>query len=752
MLGGMCPSCMFGSALEEEAALVEALPAVGEDYELLEPIAEGGMGVVWRARQRRLGRIVALKVLRERALPGEGAARRFRIEAAAAALLRHRHIVTVYEVGEVEGRYFLSMELLEGGSLSERLRKGALPLRAAVELLGKVARAIQHAHERGVLHRDIKPGNILLDAAGEPHVADFGLARLAEGEDHVTVSGAILGTPAYMSPEQASGGVQGEVTTASDVYSLGVVFYELLTGVLPFRAESQIALLLRVVEAEPARPGSVLPGLDRDLETICLKCLEKKPAARYPTAAALADDLDRWLLGEPIAARAVGTGERLWKWARRHKAQAALYTTALLALLAITAISLVFNRQLSRENERTREAERTTRHRLAAQHSIAAERLTNDGDWLRALPHIVENLTLTEGDPAAQRLGRLRFECAVRFSPRLEHLWLPEGAIGGLDYDERAGRIAIFAGSTAQVFDAATGAPFGPPLQHPAPIRDGYLACHSTRIVCQLLTGGWQLWNITQPGSPIASGMGNIFAMDTASGSQKRDGADGGTLATWHDDDKNDTVQLIDTRTGQMLGEPFHFTIRIDWAFASEETERLLVVTKDNLLHLLHLHTHQPILPPLAVGKEIILRAFTNDCRTAAFEAKASKGLHIFLLDLPTGKILAETPIATPSTVHNKHGWLNDRWAMLARADDGFLLRDASTNAELFHPLHRAQGTQASFANQRDTFATAARDSSLRIWDSNGASLTPLLWLSGVTEHLRLSTTGEHPLGYEELR
>ncbi len=336
---GACSRCLFAAALAEDDWLEpEQAPEEIETYEFISKIARGGMGVVWRARQRRLGREVAVKLLRDDALPGEAAARRFCIEGEAVAQLRHPHIVAVYEVGETGGRPFLSMELLGGGTLTARLKGRPMAPREAVELLAKIARAVHFAHERGVLHRDLKPANILFDDVGEPRVSDFGLARVAGLDSGLTMSGAALGTPAYMPPEQAAG-KNHEVTTVSDVYGLGAILYEMLTGRPPFAGDSQLEVLRRVADEDPARPSTIVARLDRDLETICLKCLEKSPLARYPSALALAEDLGRWLLGEPIRARAVTTPERLWKWAQRHPALSALWLTNALALVAITAIS-----------------------------------------------------------------------------------------------------------------------------------------------------------------------------------------------------------------------------------------------------------------------------------------------------------------------------------------------------------------------------------------------------------------------------
>ncbi len=291
------------------------------DYELLEEIARGGMGVVFRARQKSLARVVALKMILAGQLASAEQVRRFHSEAEEAGHLDHPHIVPIYQVGELLGQHYFSMKVIEGGSLGSRMDSFRKNPRAAARLIATVARAVHHAHERGVLHRDLKPGNILIDEHGEPHVTDFGLAKHL-GTDTSTQSGAILGTPGYMAPEQAAG--RRDVSVAVDVHGLGAILYELLTGKPPFQAETPMETVLQVLERDPALPRSINGSIAADLETICLKCLRKEPASRYASAAALADDLDRWLTGEPIQARAraswngssngPGAGRRARRW------------------------------------------------------------------------------------------------------------------------------------------------------------------------------------------------------------------------------------------------------------------------------------------------------------------------------------------------------------------------------------------------------------------------------------------------------
>ena len=292
----------------------ETLTVFG-DYELLEEIARGGMGVVYRARRRGLSRVVALKMVLSGKFASTSEARRFRLEAELAAGLDHPNIVPIYEVGVHEGRQFFSMKLVDGGSLTREVPRLLADPRAAARLLAIVARAIDHAHRHGAVHCDLKPANILLDAEGKPYVTDFGLARRVDDCSGLTPTGAVLGTPSYMAPEQASGD-RHEVTPAADIYGLGAILYELLTGRPPFRAASLPETVLQVLEREPTPPSQIRPGVPRDLETICLKCLEKAPRDRYATAGEMADRLEQYLRGEGVDS--ASPWQQLRRWTRRE--------------------------------------------------------------------------------------------------------------------------------------------------------------------------------------------------------------------------------------------------------------------------------------------------------------------------------------------------------------------------------------------------------------------------------------------------
>ena len=288
------------------------------DYELLEEVGRGGQGVVFRARQKSLNRTVALKVISLGQWASKAHVKRFRREAEAAASLDHPSIVPIHEVGERDGSCYFSMQFIEGGQLDEVVRRTPMAIRQAAELIAKVARTVHYAHEHGILHRDIKPGNILLDKNGEPHLTDFGLARWLDTQSSVTRTIDVLGTPSYMAPEQAAGD-NAKLTSATDVYGLGAVLYQLLTGHPPFAGGTTYETIQLLLDTEPRPPRSLNPKIDRDLSTICLKCLEKDPQRRYSSALALAEDLEHWLKHEPILAPSpVDFSHAARKWVRRN--------------------------------------------------------------------------------------------------------------------------------------------------------------------------------------------------------------------------------------------------------------------------------------------------------------------------------------------------------------------------------------------------------------------------------------------------
>jgi serine/threonine protein kinase len=379
------------SARSDDFSIGDTIRYIGE-YEILDEIARGGMGVVFKARQQKLNRVVALKMILAGRLADASDVNRFQREAQAAGRLKHSNIVPVHEIGEHDGRHYFTMDFVEGRSLAEAIREEALTPQVAAEIVRTVAQAVQYAHQQGTVHRDLKPANVLLNSDGQPQITDFGLAKLLESVDEetraqLTASGQVLGTPSYMAPEQASG-KQDQVGAATDIYSLGAILYTSLTGRAPFVADSPVNTLLQVMREEPVSPRALNPSVPKDLETICLKCLSKEPHKRYGTAQELANDLDRFLDGRPVAARPIGVPGKTWRWAQRNRSIAALTALSIALLLTGTAVStffaLKFETQLRRETQARKAAvdavQREVQQRKIAEDAVqrAEQALSNE--------------------------------------------------------------------------------------------------------------------------------------------------------------------------------------------------------------------------------------------------------------------------------------------------------------------------------------------------------------------------------------
>src|SRR5207248_195648 len=341
---GFCGLCLFKTGLgplgEDDESFESnqvAMPTDFEDYELLKEIGRGGQGVVYRARQKSLNRTVALKVIGVGHWATEAHLRRFRLEAEAAASLNHPSVVPIHEIRERHDCCYYSMNLVEGGQLDEAVKRAPMSIRRAVELIAKLARTVHYAHEHGILHRDIKPGNILLDAEGEPLLTDFGLAGLMEAESTITRTLDVMGTPSYMAPEQATG-EHTRLSKATDIYGLGAVLYQLLTDHPPFAGGTTYETIRLLLNTEPRQPRLWNRKIGRDLSTICLKCLEKDPKRRYSSALALAEDLEHWLRHEPIRAHRTGIFTRGRKWVRRNPSIAVLVTLSVALAIGLAVM------------------------------------------------------------------------------------------------------------------------------------------------------------------------------------------------------------------------------------------------------------------------------------------------------------------------------------------------------------------------------------------------------------------------------
>jgi WD40 repeat protein len=572
----------------------DSLPARFGDYELLEEVARGGMGIVYRARQISLNRVVALKMI----LPGgrspEEIDRFLHTEATAVASLDHPNVVPIYEAGTRDDRPFFSMKLIEGGNLAQHLPRLQNDPRLVARVMATAARAVHHAHQRGLLHRDLKPSNVLLDKDDQPHVTDFGLAKRVAGDSAQTQAGAIVGTPSYVAPEQAA--AAPVLTTAVDVYGLGAILYELLTGRPPFKAETPLDTLIQVRTQEPARPSALNPKVDRDLETICLKCLAKEPAQRYGSAEALADDLERWLNGEPIRARPATLRELAVKWVKRRPALAALSGAAVLLVAAVLALSLWGWGQATRAERAAKgkaDAEETARQ--AADDKAAAEK-ERANEAARRANYIDAHLALEKGTNWIERgdiprglLWLVRgLEVAPADAVELQHSlrtlldsWgrrLPQIRMTFPHYPPRYlgvsamalspdGKVLVTAGElTAQPWETATGKPLGPPLWHGE--QDVAVAVSpdgKTVVIVGEQSGAlrWEVGESKQVDKPFRhwvevqkiGQVGKPFLQHWPRGDRVFDvvfSPDGKLLATAH----SKSAQLWDLASGKPVGQP----------------------------------------------------------------------------------------------------------------------------------------------------------------------------------------------------
>jgi WD40 repeat protein len=566
---------------------------VVDEYELLDEIGHGGMGLVYEAKERRTGRIVALKMILSNRTSRE-ATRRFLLEAEMAANLDHAHIVPIYHVGEHEGQPYFCMKLVEGKDLANMLKSGAIAdARHAAQLVETISRAVHFAHSRGILHRDLKPANILIDRQGEPHVTDFGLAKRLDSDAGLTHAGQIVGTPAYMAPEQMKGELR-LISVATDVYALGVILFELLTNRRPFQAEDGDELYRQIQEVPPPSPRSLNSQVPADLETVCLKCLEKDPAARYASAEALAEDLRRFQNGEPIKGRRVGRIERAWRWCRREPVLAAISAIAALALLTTFIISVAFAIQKSRYAtgiqqrlaqsylergqasaetgevgpallhmaraletvpEHDVELDRVIRENLAVWGAryIPAERVLHHPAPVTSVAFSPTNLVLTGCTDGKARLWDLVTERPLFEVPCSDEVLAVAFSVNGL-------RLATGEKSAATIRNAMNGEPVGRPLEHPDRVQAIAFSPDGQMLLTGCADGLVRLWRI-ENSAPISEWKheGPVYSVAFHRS---------GKFAITASHDR--TAKIWDVQTGECVAKLQHMTIVLQAGFWSD--------------------------------------------------------------------------------------------------------------------------------------------------------------------------------------
>jgi WD40 repeat protein/serine/threonine protein kinase len=693
------------------APAADAIPG----YELLGEIGRGGMGVVYKARQAGLDRLVALKMLLSGSAVGGEQLARFRAEAAALARLQHPNIVQVFEVGEYQGRPYFSMEYVPGGSLSQQLRGMPQPAAVTARLIEVLARTMHAVHRQGILHRDLKPANILMqgedtrtgnhDASADggaqpredredvrflhPKVTDFGIAKDQKAERSFTHAGQPIGTPCYMAPEQARGETAA-LGPAADVYALGAILYEMLTARPPLEAASAAETVALVLAEEPVPPGRLVPGLPRDLETICLKCLQKEPGKRYASALDLAEDLRLFQAGEPIKARPVGRLEAAWRWCRRRPVVAGLLGTVAAMAVTLIVTVLVYNAKLEHALAQAQQKVEDERRQLVRLDVTLGLGSLDDGYDLTALLWFAEALHLDEGHLKQEWKHRTRIAAVLRQCPRLIGLLVPGKPVLDARLTAKGCRVATAgADGVVQVWDVTAGTPFGRGLRHGTAVRCAAFDADGRRLATATSDGQLQVWDLTtnRPALPA-------FPV-------------GGTAK-----------EIVFPPGGKVV----------------------LIRFADNRVRLWDLTTREPV-PLQGFPDGAVQFSMESDDARWVFAVVDQKTGRVW--DTATGRASAA---ALESGQEVKHGAFsaNGRHLALVGADKAVRVWDVSTGRPVGGPFrHPAPVAQVSLSPVGDRIVTACEDHLARVWmvDAGRAPFPPLRHESAV-DHARFSPDG----------
>jgi WD40 repeat protein len=733
-----------------QVAPPEMAPQV-PDYEIAEEVGRGGMGVVYKARQLSANRIVALKVIRadrlEQPSPEERrkAVERFVTEAQAAARLEHESIVNVYDVGEVGGRPFYSMRFVEGSSLHDLRKPGPLESRRAAAYMAAVARAVHDAHRHGILHRDLKPHNILVEARGDrPLVADFGLAKLLQGGAEITRTGDVMGTPPYMSPEQAQG--SASLTVASDVYSLGATLYALLTGRPPFQGDDPVQTLRRVVEDEPAPPRILNPDVDRDLETICLKCLEKEPRKRYASAEEVADRLQLFLEGKPIPDRPITRAERLWRWCRRNPLLAATGCIAAAGIIAVVTLSISFAIHANRAAENESQAatdlrdalgDAKTERRLAQDRLVNLEvtagvRLMDEGDLLGSLAWFAKALEEEKGGPERERIHRMRLGAIWQQCPRLLQLWLHEGPVNHAEFSHD-GRQVVTASddNTVRVWDVQSGQLVTAPLKHNSVVRHAAFSSGGRWLVTATCGNTARVWD-AQSGQPVTPPLKHNSIVFYAAFSP-----DGRRVVTASGDH---TARVWNAQSGQPVTAPLKHNGRVWHVVFSPDGGRVLTTSDDRTARVWDAQSGQPVTGPLKHNSGHYHAVFSPD---GGRVLTASDDRTARVWDAQSGQ-----PVTGPLK-HNVLVWHaafspDGQRIVTASGDQTARVWDAQSGQPVTPPLkHNASVLHAAFSPDGQRVVTASHDRTARVWDAqSGQPVTGPLKHNGGVKNAAFSPDG----------
>jgi eukaryotic-like serine/threonine-protein kinase len=746
---GLCPGCLAKHSLQIPTTRAQVLG----DYELLGEISRGGMGVVYKARQRSLQRLVALKMILAGHFARAQDVQRFKAEALAAANLQHPNIVAIHEVGQWEGHHFFSMDYVEGPTLAELVAKQPLPAEQAARYVRTIAEAVHYAHEHGVLHRDLKPSNILIDGDKQPRISDFGLAKLAQANSDLTLSGKAIGSPSYMPPEQ-SVGRRSAIGPHSDVYSLGAMLYHLVTGRPPFAAETVQATLMQVLEHEPVPPRALNPGVPRDLETVCLKCLEKDPRRRYSTARELADELGRFLEQRPIEASPINVIGRSWRWCRRNP-ELASWVSAAVMLLMLGFAGVLWQWQRAERHAQSESIERTrAEHTLTQLELQRVEDLLRENDSAKALAHLAFALRNNPSNLAvAERIMSVltHRNFALPLTPPIttptrmndadfsaDGKWAATASDDGMAqiWDATSGRPVISVGHSGQVrninfsFDSqwfstvssdniarvwnvSTGAPVTPPLLHTGTLAVAYFSPDNEWLITGGDDGWARLWKL--PG-----GKAGFVWPHEKDIIRPRFSPNGGLLVTTP---ARGSINVWDCNTGELL-HTFRMEARILDADITSNDERLAAAGENGVVKLWNLGNGELIasLRHRSVARNV---AFSPDSELLATVTSDRRAL---LWDGRTGELALELP--QHLTQINQVRFSPDGLRLLTfEMSNRILIWDILSGQPTCEPIHlRSRVKMAEFHQDGERLWTMADSGPVQLWDVRpGASVAMLL-------------------------
>jgi eukaryotic-like serine/threonine-protein kinase len=682
-------------------------------YEILAELGRGGMGVVYKARQTQLNRTVALKMILAGAHASREARARFRSEAETIAQIQHPNLVQIFEVGEKDGLPYFSLEFVGGGDLADKMAGRPLPPVESARIIETLALAVHAIHLRGIVHRDLKPANILMAEDGTPKISDFGLAKRLDVAQGHTQPGDVVGTPFYMAPEQAAGRIK-DIGPATDVYALGAILYEMLTGRPPHLGETGWDIVSQVIHQDPVAPRRLQPKVPRDLETICQKALSKDPRKRYSSAMELADDLRRFLNGEPIQARPLGALGRTIKWARRRPALAALMIVSALAAITLLAAGAVYHARLAAALDIASERGEESRRSLVRLHVANGSRLLDADDWFGALVWYTRALALDDGHEEREDLHRCRIASILRQCPRLVALFnFPEETrFGCISPDGQRLLLVKEHEQSPSILCPDNGMAPSAPLGHPAKIIHARFDATGKKIVTACADGVARIWDGT-----TARRLPTVFVHDKIQDAAFHPG--GALIATAGLDR---TIRLWHTANGKSVMPPWPQEHGVALIVFSPNGKLLAAATRDFHVRLWDVTTGKQFGKPMEHSGMVNDISFSRDGQWLATACDGGRA-RIWSVDTcePRGPAIRHT-----SDIFQVAFSPDGRWLITGSDDNTVRIWNAATG-DAQPPLlpHHGSVVFAAFIGDGRRLITASRDRAVRIWELEPMRLLP---------------------------